>query len=151
MRMFMETELNPYNLTFEQEVNMRMTFLCGDCNHLALEIVKLYPITFELAFHCKIDGTIATSTQDDPYCNHALVRNKFTGNFVDIAGVYAPGEYEQRGLCRKDGMRVMRLQETEFYGEALAQITDAHPIGLRRWNFPVDVAITYMQYQGWLD
>lgn len=149
--MTVQDMLNPYDLTFEQQANMRMTFLCGDCNHLAFEIVKLYPITFELALHCKINGSIATSTNDDPYCNHVLVRNKFTGNFVDIAGVYAPGEYEQRGFCRKDGMRVMHPRETELYGEALAQIAGTHPIGLRRWNFPVDVAISHMQYRGWLD
>lgn len=148
--MLMNETLDPYNLTFEQQVNMRMTFLCGDCNHLALEIVQLYPKTFELALHCKINGSIATSTNDDPYCNHVLVRNMFTGNFVDIAGVYAPGDYEQRGFCRKPGMRIFRAQDTELYGEALAQIATSS-IGLRRWNFPVDVAINHMQYRGWLD
>lgn len=82
------------NLTVAQKDKMITTFTCGDCNRLAGAIARAYPDTFEVV----VNWRYFENEPHESFWNHALVRNKVTGELVDIEGVYANADdYAKRG------------------------------------------------------
>ena len=73
------------NLTVAQKDKMITAFTCGDCNRLAGAIARAYPDTFEVV----VNWRYFENEPHESFWNHALVRNKVTGELVDIEGVYA--------------------------------------------------------------
>ena len=135
------------NLTVAQKDKMVTAFTCGDCNRLAGAIARAYPDTFEVV----VNWRYFENAPHESFWNHALVRNKITGELVDIEGVYANADdYANRGQFGNEYMDIARPEETNYSAALQDDMRGENDDYPRVFDFPVDVAVEYMRLQGWI-
>lgn len=134
------------NLTDEQVNAMVIAFTCGDCNVLAGAIERAYPETFEVV----VNWRYFENEPHESFWNHALVRNKVTGELVDIEGVYTNADdYAARGQFGSEYMEIALPEETNYSLELQEDMRGRNDFE-HLYEFPVEVALDYMRLKGWI-
>lgn len=118
-------------------------FTDGDCDQLAGKLVELYPDRFEVV-------VLWGDCSGSPWWLHSLVRDKETGAWVDIEGLWpdVEGRLERFEERYDSSLKVLLPEETGLPQKDINQMK-----GLVRWKARepyVTAAVMHMRNQGWI-